>query len=114
MATTPEEPRRRPGRPTRQEEVRRALAELGLDPALLDPRRVLAEIASDKNAPASARVAAAKALLDERRNPAETKQPKAEPKRVVAQRAAASAGGAGSGWGDDLAWSTGANRSKVP
>ena len=62
MATTLEKSRRRPGRPTREEEVRRALAELGLDPALLDPRRVLAEIASDKNAPASARVAAAKAL----------------------------------------------------
>ena len=104
MATTLEKSRRRPGRPTREEEVRRALAELGLDPALLDPRRVLAEIASDKNAPASARVSAAKALLEQ------TKQPdkgKAEPKRVLAQRAAATAGGMGSGWGDDLAWSSG-------
>jgi hypothetical protein len=28
-------------------------------------------------------------------------------KRVLAQRAAATAGGVGSGWGDDLAWSSG-------
>jgi hypothetical protein len=28
-------------------------------------------------------------------------------KRVLAQRAATTAGGAGSGWGDDLAWSSG-------
>jgi hypothetical protein len=39
---------------------------------------------------------------------AETKQPgkdKAEPKRVLAQRAAATAGGAGTPWGSDLDWS---------
>ena len=100
-------PPARRGRPSRKEELQRALAGIGIDPALVDPRRVLASIAGDADAPASARVAAAKALLDERRNPAETKQPKAEPKRLVAQRAAASAGGAGSGWGDDLAWSNG-------
>jgi len=100
MATTDEKSRRRPGRPTRQEEVRRALAELGLDPSLLDPRRVLAEIASDKTAPASARVSAAKALLEQRTRV--VGNGKAEPKRVVAQRAAATAGGAASGWGDDL------------
>jgi hypothetical protein len=59
----PKNSRRRRGRPTREEEMRRGLAELGLDPTLLDPRRVLAEIASDKNAPAGARVAACRTLL---------------------------------------------------
>jgi hypothetical protein len=63
MATIPEKPRRRRGRPTKAEEVRRALAEIGVDPALVDPRRVLASIAGDADAPASARVSAAKALL---------------------------------------------------
>jgi hypothetical protein len=66
MATTPEKPRRRRGRPTKVEEVRRALAEIGCDPALVDPRRVLASIAGDAAAPASARVSAAKALLGQR------------------------------------------------
>jgi hypothetical protein len=56
-------PRRRRGRPTREEEVRRALAELGLDPSSIDPRKILAAIAADLSAPAGARVAACKALL---------------------------------------------------
>ena len=103
----PEKPPPRRGRPSRKEELARALAEIGCDPALVDPRRVLASIAGDADAPASARVAAAKALLDQR-NPPETKQPgngKARPsKKALAQRAAASAGGRGSGWGDDLDW----------
>jgi hypothetical protein len=43
--------------------MRRTLAELGVDPASIDPRRILAAIASDADAPASARVAACKALL---------------------------------------------------
>lgn len=63
MATTPEKPRRRPGRPTKVEEVRQALAEIGVDPALIDPRRVLAAICINKNMPPMARVSAAKALL---------------------------------------------------
>jgi hypothetical protein len=107
MATKPEKPPRRRGRPSRKEEVERALANIGVDPALVDPRRVLASIAGDVDAPASARVSAARALLD---NPTAPKQPgkgKGEPKRVIAQRAAATAGGAASGWGDDLAWSSG-------
>ena len=63
MATTPEKPRRRPGRPSKEEEVRRALAEIGVDPSLIDPRRVLAAICINKAMPPTARVAAAKALL---------------------------------------------------
>jgi hypothetical protein len=106
MAKTPEKPRRRPGRPSKSEEVRRALAELGVDPSLISPKRILAAIAADADAPASARVNAAKALLGQ--EPAEAKQPdkdKAEarlPQRVRAQRAAASVGGGE--WGDDLVW----------
>jgi uracil-DNA glycosylase len=63
MATTPDKPRRRPGRPTKEEEVRRALAEIGVDPALIDPLRILAGIAANGRMPPTARVAACKALL---------------------------------------------------
>jgi len=62
-ALNPETPRRRPGRPSRKEEVQRALAELGVDPATIDPRRILAAIAGDSSAPAGARVAACRALM---------------------------------------------------
>jgi len=71
-ALNPEKPRRRRGRPTREEEVRRALAEIGVDPALIDPRRVLASIAVNRSMPPTARVAACKALLGQRdQEPAE-------------------------------------------
>lgn len=63
MAKTLEKSHRRPGRPTRDAELRRAMAEFGIDPTLIDPRRVLASIAVDTKAPASARVQAARALL---------------------------------------------------
>jgi hypothetical protein len=63
MATTPEKHRRRPGRPTKAEEVRRALAEIGVDPALIDPLRILAGIAANRSMPPTARVAACKVLL---------------------------------------------------
>ena len=63
MTTIPEKPRRRRGRPTKEEEVRRALAEIGVDPALVDPLRVLAGIAANGRMPPTARVAAAKELL---------------------------------------------------
>jgi hypothetical protein len=63
MAITPEKSRRRPGRPTKAEEVRRALAETGVDPALINPLHILAAIAADADAPAGARVAACRVLL---------------------------------------------------
>src|SRR5262245_9626499 len=101
----PENPRRRRGRPSRKEELQRALAELGVDPALVDPLRVLASVASDAAAAPTARVAAAKALLRQR-DPAAIKQSgKGSARlsaRVRAQRAAARAGGRGTPWGDDL------------
>src|SRR5262245_21673826 len=104
----PEPPRRRRGRPTREEELRRALVELGVDPALVDPLRVLASVAGDAGAPPSARVAAARALLAAR-DPARNERPSngKAGKKALAARAAATAGGRGSGWGDDLAWTGG-------
>lgn len=51
------------GRPTRGEALRRAIAAVGVDPALVDPKRVLAGIAIDEAAPATARVAACRVLL---------------------------------------------------
>jgi hypothetical protein len=53
-------PRRR-GRPRRGEK-----AVVDKDPATVDPRRVLAAVASDVSAPAGARVSAARALLRDR------------------------------------------------
>jgi len=75
MAQNPElnsgSPRRRRGRPSRSDELKRTLAELGCDPAAIDPLRVLASIAADVSMPATARVNAAKALLVQRAQPAE-------------------------------------------
>ena len=53
---TAKPPARRAGRPRRAPSP-------DVDPTTVDPRRVLASIAADPNAPASARVAAAKALI---------------------------------------------------
>jgi hypothetical protein len=101
----PEPPPRRRGRRSKAEELRLTLATVGCDPAAIDPLRILAGIAADETIAPTARVAAAKALLD---HPAETKQPvkdKAEPrpsKKAAAARAAAAAGGPASQWGSDL------------
>jgi hypothetical protein len=46
--------------------MRHALAEIGIDPALIDPRRILASIAANRSMPPTARVAACKALLGQR------------------------------------------------
>jgi hypothetical protein len=64
--------KRRPGRPTRLDASRAALA--GIDLAAVDPLAILRAIAADESAPASARVAAAKALaktIPQERKPAE-------------------------------------------
>jgi hypothetical protein len=56
------------GRPTRAATAARrkaALAAAGIDPASVDPRAVLAQVAGDVSAPASARVTAAKALIED-------------------------------------------------
>jgi len=56
--------KKRRGRPTRAEATAKALAALGgVDPATIHPRMILASIAADTSAPATARVAACRALL---------------------------------------------------
>jgi hypothetical protein len=87
--------------------VRRALATVGCDPASVDPKRVLASIAGDAAAPASARVMAAKALLGQRHKQRSNGK---LGKKALAQRAAARAGGGGSDWGNDLVWAPGRRR----
>ncbi|AWN43482.1 hypothetical protein [Methylobacterium durans] len=61
-AEKPEAKARR-GRPTRDEALRRAIRAAGVDSTLIDPKRILAGIAVDRDAPATARVAACKALM---------------------------------------------------
>jgi hypothetical protein len=51
------------GRPKRAEATAKALE--GFDPADVDPRLVLLKIAADTSAPATARVAACRALLQQ-------------------------------------------------
>ena len=58
-------PNRR-GRPTRAQASAKALAGLTIDPAMVDPKLILAQIMVDTSAPAAARVSAAKALLADR------------------------------------------------
>jgi hypothetical protein len=105
---TPETLRRRGGRPSRKEELQRALAELGVDPASVDPLRVLASIAADAGAAVTARVAAAKSLLAARDSKPGNGKARL-PKKALAQRRAARAGGRKTGWGEDL-WPDGRPR----
>jgi hypothetical protein len=65
------------GRPPAGVSLRRAIKRLELDPATIDPDRILAAIAADPEAPATARVAACRALRDSRPPPV---LPPAEPK----------------------------------
>jgi hypothetical protein len=58
--------KRKRGRPNRAEASRRALSlllEAGIDPDTINPRAILAAIAADSSAPASARVSACRALI---------------------------------------------------
>ena len=55
-------PKRKGGRPSRAAATAKALS--GLDLTAIDPVTILRAIAADLSAPASARVAACKALLD--------------------------------------------------
>jgi hypothetical protein len=59
---TPSKSKRKGGRPLREEASRKAL--LGIDLAAVDPVAVLREIMADRSTPASARVSAAKVLLE--------------------------------------------------
>ena len=62
---TDQPPPNRRGRPTRAQLSAKVLA--GLDPSKVDPWLILATIASDASAPAAARVAACRALIDNER-----------------------------------------------
>ena len=53
----------RGGRPTNAEIMRRRVEAAGIDPALVDPRKILAAIAVDGSASAAARVSACRVLL---------------------------------------------------
>ena len=86
MAITPQKSPRRRGRPTREEEVRRTLAEIGCDPLAVDPLRILAGIAANERMPPTARVAACKALLSARDQPAEASAVAADAVTVRAQQ----------------------------
>jgi hypothetical protein len=59
---TPTKPKGKGGRPSRREASAKAL--LGVDLAAVDPVAVLREVMADRSAPASARVSAAKVLLE--------------------------------------------------
>jgi hypothetical protein len=61
---TPKKVRPKGGRPSRAEASAKAL--LGVDLAAVDPVAILRTIASDASVPASARVAACRALLGQR------------------------------------------------
>lgn len=65
--TSPKPPARtgtaRGGRPTKADTLRRRIEAAGIDPSLVDPRRVLSAIAIDKDAPHAARVTACRTLL---------------------------------------------------
>jgi hypothetical protein len=66
---TPEASRRKGGRPSRLEASAKALH--GVDPAAVDPVKILREIAADSSQPGSTRVAACRALLGLQEQPAE-------------------------------------------
>jgi hypothetical protein len=51
------------GRPNRAAALQRAIAAAGIDPASVDPRRILAALAIDAGAPAGARVQACRVLM---------------------------------------------------
>jgi hypothetical protein len=62
------------GRPTRAQRSAKALAELGVDPSSIDPRKILASIAIDTTAPAAARVQACRLLMAGASGPQPTRE----------------------------------------
>ena len=71
-AEIPGSPKRKRGRPSRQEAAARAMATFAIDPSTVDPLAVLAAIMMNPALPASARVQAARALIAARnQDPAE-------------------------------------------
>lgn len=79
--------RRRVGRPKRAAATKKALAALSVDPASIDPRSILASIAADVSAPASARVQACRALISGPSEPKRAEAGTGVPDDDVTQRA---------------------------
>ncbi|WOH78254.1 hypothetical protein RX327_20005 [Bradyrhizobium sp. BEA-2-5] len=77
--------KRKKGRPTRREASKKALR--GVDLATIDPRQVLLEIAGDRSAPATARLQAARALLNGTAEPQRPRLPEDQETNPVARRA---------------------------
>lgn len=73
------------GRPTRRQASEKALE--GVDLTTIDPRRVLLEIAGDRSAPATARLQAARALLNAQMDDPQRQQPDEQEANPVARRA---------------------------
>ena len=96
QSLTPKHPRRPARRP--DDIALRDLAQRGIDPALVDPRRILAAIAVDESAAPTARVRAAMALIQRPQ-----KQEPPLPKKVRDVEEAEQAG-TGGDWQGDLTY----------
>jgi hypothetical protein len=70
--TTPKTGKNPRGRPNRAEAERERLATIGIDPASIDVRRILASIAADTKAPAAARLSAIRELVGRPETPLAT------------------------------------------
>lgn len=74
--------KKKAGRRSRQEELRRAIETAGIDPALVDPFRILAAIAIDSRAAPTTKIEACVALIEhppQPSNPADQPAPAAQP-----------------------------------
>jgi hypothetical protein len=63
MVSRPRKAPKKPAQRAQAEVCKRVIESGGIDPETIDPRRILAGIASDPEAPAGARVMACKTLL---------------------------------------------------
>jgi hypothetical protein len=73
--TTPKTGKNLGGRPSREETERKRLATIGIDPASIDVRRILASIAADTKAPAAVRLGAVRDLQGKADMPAAAAPP---------------------------------------
>jgi hypothetical protein len=63
--------RKKVGRPSRKDELKKAIEEASIDPAIVDPWRVLSAIAIDSKVAAMTRITACVALIEHPRRAAE-------------------------------------------
>ena len=76
------------GRPPKRKPPPMSRETVGVDPAGVDPRRVLASIAIDLGMPPTARVSAAKALLERRGEPHDAERVDRDRADEIGRRAA--------------------------